>query len=99
MNHGHLRRLHLFDQARDDEVLATTFGSAKDKAFVSLKEGLDDGDILLDRRGEDQGRGLGAMELLELERLLLLDEGAPSLLLAVEVVQEDIRIAAPLADL
>ena len=99
MNHGHLCRLHLFDQARDDKVLATTFGPTEDKAFVPLKEGLDDGDILLDRRGEDQGRGLGAMELLELERLLLLDEGAPSLFLTVEVVQEDIRIAAPLAGL
>ena len=99
MNHGHLCRLHLFNQARDDKVLATTLRSTKDKAFVLLKEGLNDGYILLDRRGEDQGRGLGAMELLELERLILLDEGAPSLLLAVEVVEEDIRIGAPLAGL
>jgi len=77
MDHSHLRRFHLLDQARDDQVLTTTFWAAEHKVLISLKQWLNHGNIFLERRSQDHWWGLRVGKVFELKSGRLLDEGAP----------------------
>jgi hypothetical protein len=48
MNDSNLCGLHLFDQTCDDQILATTFGPNKNKAFIIIQQWLNKRNVSLD---------------------------------------------------
>lgn len=87
MNDGHLRGLHLLDQAADDQVLTATFWSTKNEVLVLFEQRSDHCDVFLDRWGLHHRRRFRVCEVLKLELLILLDECLPALLLRIKVVE------------
>lgn len=79
MNDSNLRGLHLFDQTRDDQILATTFWANKDKAFIIIQQWLHKRNVSLDWTSVNQGRAVRIFQFFNLNIPVVKGETIPAL--------------------
>lgn len=65
-----LSRLHLLDQARDDEILSTALRSHEDETLIVLKKRLDKCHVTLDRASLNEWRLIRVLELFDFKVLI-----------------------------